>query len=280
MKVATLTLFSVLSLTSFTATVQAASVERVAPVRTVQVEDANAEFRTWCENRLRQLDRARYEAGQFSQRGDFVKSVDKLIEGLYFTSYSYGDLNPVTLNLMYYAHTMGTKLRETVGADVRGLKATAITLEAFYDLIQDTAAKIDYQFYSCRSIFRGCHYSRSQQFETNVFEMAQNILQLVNSNLLVSRGDQVFPLGPTQAYLTAVQIASSAAYTELRNLVYADAYSCEILDLDDTARDLEVFNSAPREEMDKREKFYQTYTQIEQVIYDLNSSNACGHYRY
>ncbi|MGE3608931.1 MAG: hypothetical protein AB7I27_05045 [Bacteriovoracaceae bacterium] len=235
----------------------------------------DSEFRAWCGNVLRLLDRARGEAGNLSLRGDYSRAVDRLIMGLYRSSYSYGDLNPVTVRLMQHGYTLGVTLKAQARGDIRGLKAAAIALESMYDLIANNADTIDYRYYRCAGQRRHCRYNATREFESQMLTMARDLLDLVNSNLLVSTGRQIFPVGPSSAYLKSAEVITRAAYTDLRTLVYANAYACEIADLADISRDLKVFNmSAPTEVM-KKEKVYQTYYDIQEISTAL-SAGGCN----
>ncbi len=234
------------------------------------------EFQAFCDRTLKILERSRDQAGEQSRRGNFSGAVNSLIAGLSSAGRTYGDQNPVTLNLIAHAHDMGTLLRQESAANIKGIKATAIALESFYDLIFDTAAKIDYQFYRCHNSRRGCRYSRTLQFENNMLSMVKDMLTLVNSNLLVTRGSQIFPLGPSSSFLVASESVTAAAYNELKDLVYGAAYACEILDLKDLADDLALFNSIPQSERVKQQKVYQVSSDMDSVINDLGNGR-CRH---
>ena len=237
--------------------------------------DADAEFRAYCDRTLRLLARARNDASNASMNGDFTGAVNKLIAGLQANSTQrYGDLNPITLRLITHAHDLGVMLKAEVAKDVKGTKATAIALESFYDLIFATAEKIDYRFYSCQSQRFGCRYSRTLAFEQNMLEMVRDMLFVVNSSLVLRRG-QIFPLGPSSAYLVAAEVVSGAAYTELTQLVYSSAYSCEILDLKDINADLERFNTSNMDEFSKKQKIQEVYHALNQIGYNISSGRTC-----
>lgn len=250
----------------------------VAPsfAQSMDASGGDVEFQAFCDRTLKILERSRDQAGDQSRRGDFGGAATSLVNGLAAASRTYGDQNPVTLNLIAHAHDTGALLLQENAANIRGIKATTIALESFYDLIFDTAAKIDFQFYRCDRNRRGCRYSRTLQFENNMLDMVRDMLSLVNSTLLMSRGQQIFPLGPSSAYLVASESVTAAAYNELKNLVYGDAYACEILDLKDIADDLSQFNSAAQPERVKAQKVYQVFADTNDVIQSIGRG-GCRH---
>lgn len=237
--------------------------------------DVDAEFRAYCDRTLRLLERARGQASLASQNGDFMGAVNIMITALRENSAQrYGDLNPISLRLIAHAHGLGVILKAEVARDVKGVKATAIALESFYDLIFMTAEKIDYRFYRCQSRRFGCRYSRTLEFEQNMLEMVRDMLLVVNSSLVINRG-QIFPLGPSSAYLTAAEVISGAAYAEMTQLVYGSAYACEILDLKDINVDLEAFNAANMDEWSKKQKIQDVYDGFNRIIYSISSGRTC-----
>ena len=243
----------------------------------VEMEDQDAEFRAFCERTLRTLERARGMAANASRSGAFSESSQILIDALNQNIVQYGDVNPITFNLITHARNVGLMLQNTAGSDLKAIKATTIAMESFYDLIFETAHKIDYQSYRCYGPRRNCRYSRTLQFERNVLEMVTGMLSLANTDLLVSRGNQVFPIGPSNTYLKASEIIANAAHSELRQLAYGTAYSCEILDLQDMADDLTDFNRMSQTESVKRQKIYQVSSDINSIIRSLNS-DGCRRY--
>lgn len=244
-----------------------------------QVEEFSGgddEFRAYCDRTLRLLERARIQASLASQNGDFQGAVTILINGLKQNyNQRYGDLNPVSLRLISHAHDLGMLLQQEVAKDIRGTKATAIALESFYDLIFNSAERIDYRFYRCQNRRLGCRYSRTLEFERNMLDMVRDMLVLANSTLVIGRGHRLFPLGPASAYLTAAEVISGAAYTELTQLVYSTAYSCEILDLKDIWQDLISFNDANMDEISKQQKLYQVYGDFNYIIDRIGSGISC-----
>ena len=240
-----------------------------------ETADVDAEFRAYCERTLRLLERARGQASTASQNGDFIGAVNLMITALKDNSTQrYGDLNPITLRLITHAYDLGVMLKDEVAKDVKGVKATAIALESFYDLIFMTAEKIDYRFYRCQARRFGCRYSRTLEFEQNMLEMVRDMLLVVNSSLVLNRG-QIFPLGPSSAYLVAAEVISGAAYAEMTQLVYGSAYACEILDLKDISLDLEAFNTANMDEWSKKQKIQDVYQSFNQIIYSISSGRGC-----
>ncbi len=238
--------------------------------------DVDAEFRAYCDRTLRVLERARRDASLASQNGDPRAAVNFLIGGLRpYVGQRYGEVNPVVLRLIGHAHDLGTVLNQQVGRDVKGLKATAIALESFYDLIFASAERIDYRYYRCQSRRSGCRYSRTLEFERNILEMVGDMLVLANSSLVIRRGGQLFPLGPSSAYLTAAEVIASASYTELSELVYGSAYACEILELKDIWQDLMAFNQAGMSESAKRQKLYEVYGSFDEVSYRIEGGISC-----
>jgi len=250
---------------------------RVLRNNTVAQEEMS--FEAWCDRKLRNLERAQREASTYSLRGNYAKSLLTLVNALKSEVYQYGDLNPLTLNLIQYGARLGDRLIATVSQDERGVKASVIGIENFYDLIFKTASKIDYQYYYCQSYLRGCHYRRSAQFESNVFEMAKDLITLLNDTFAIKRGGVVYPVGPSTAYLNASEIILGAANRELKSLVYAESYACEILDLDMLVRGLASFNRESNSEYEKRDQLNQTYYEVESLIYRLRDTRACGNYR-
>jgi hypothetical protein len=238
--------------------------------------DVDAEFRAYCDRTLRVLERARQNASLASQNGDFRAAVDLLIGGLRpHVGQRYGDVNPVVLRLIGHAYGLGSVLNQEVGRDVKGLKATAIALESFYDLIFISAERIDYRYYRCQSRRLGCRYSRTLEFERNILEMVGDMLVLANSSLVIRRGGQLFPLGPSAAYLTASEVIASAGHKDLSELVYGSAYACEILELKDIWQDLTAFNQAGMSESAKRQKLYEVYGSFDEISYRIEGGITC-----
>jgi hypothetical protein len=238
--------------------------------------DVDAEFRAYCDRTLRGLERARQSASLAIQNGDFRGAVNLLIGGLRtHAGQRYGDLNPVVLRLIGHAFDLGTLLNQEVGRDVMVLKTTAIALERFYELIFDSAVRIDYRYYRCQSRRLGCRYSRTLEFERNVLEMVRDMLVLANSSLVIRRGHQLFPLGPASAYLTAAEVLAGAGYRELAELVYGSAYACEILELKDVWQDLAAFNDAGMGEPAKRQKLYEVYGSFDEISYQIEGGLSC-----
>lgn len=238
--------------------------------------DSDAEFRDYCDQTMRGLERARWAAERAISRGDFAQALSLLLEGLRASSsYQYGDLNPVALNLVGHASALGIRLEQEVGSSIKGIKSVVIAMEGFYDLIFQTVRKIDLQYYHCGSHRRNCRYSRTLEFEQNMAEMATGMLTLVNSNLVAHRSGQVFPLGSSTSYLVASEMVAMAAYTELAQLLYGPADACEILDLKYLGLELQTFNRSSSSEMMKREKVYQVYDELNYVIASLRSSRRC-----
>jgi hypothetical protein len=235
------------------------------------------DFSVWCERSLRTLERSRMEASRSAIRGDFVGSTQKLLEGLRLDTYAYETVSPITLNLISYAHSVGERLSSTMGENIRLQKITTITLESFYDLIFRAADRIDARYYSCRYNRgrRDCYYSRSREFERNVLEAVKDMLYLLNTNLVASRGRQIFPLGSSSSYLNVAELVSGYASRELQTLVYAQGYSCEILDLEHVYSDLREFNQSSHSEYVKKEKVIQTYYDLNHVIDRINSGYSC-----
>ena len=240
-------------------------------------ENIDSEFRAWCDRTLRGLERARFEASQLSIRGNFTGAVDRLMKGLELESYTYGEVNPITLNLIYYAHQLGTRLQGVSLGDLRVTKATVIALESFYDVIFRAADRIDYRYYECRS-WRGrrsCSYNRTMEFEQNVLTAARDMVALVNNSLLVANNRQIFPIGSSDVYLSGAEVITGAASKELRSLIYAHAYSCEISDLEDIHQELRMFNQANQSEYAKRERLYQTYHDLEDILARIQGNYNC-----
>lgn len=240
-------------------------------------ENLDEEFETWCNRRLQNLDYARAAAARKVLQGKYSEAAYILIDGLNMPSdKKFNRAGSVTINLMSHAQSVGRSIMGVSGADVRGAKASVVTLEAFYDLIKNTAYKIDLPYY--RRDCGYCNYRQTISFERDVLEMVSNMLSLVNNHLIYSRDGQKFPLGPTAIYLNASQIVTTAGYNEIRTLLYADAYSCEILDLKDISRRLIAFNGQSTTEYEKKDMLFDTYYAINGVIQKISGDYSCRRY--
>jgi hypothetical protein len=238
-------------------------------------QNEDDEFETWCNRRLRDLDYARAQASRETLQGNYGKAASILINGLSQpVGRTFGRVNPITINLMVHAKNVGVELLNTAGNEVRGVKAASVALEAFYDLIKNAAYTVDFPYY--RSNCGYCNRVNTADFEQDVLAMVSDMLSIVNDNLLIERNQQIFPVGPSRSYLKAAEIVSQAGYREMRTLLYADAYACEILDLRDIGSHLSSFNARSTTESEKKSQIYESYYDINNVINKINGGYSCG----
>ncbi len=241
-----------------------------------QHSDPDQEFRAYCENKLRILERSKSQASMAIANGQFLKGLDILLGGLeQMSGQQFGDLLPMSSRLISHTLRLGLKLKYVASGNEKGIKASIVALESFYDLIFQTVQDIDYRYYRCSGWRFGCRYPRSLEFEQDMLSLVRGMLMRVNSSLALSRNWEIYPLGPTSAYLNAAEVIAGASYNELGELVYSNAYACEILDLKDIMVDLRIFNQSNQSAVASRQKFYETYNNFERVINTLGNRYRC-----
>lgn len=237
------------------------------------------EFYVWCDDILRNMWGFRSQASFYMRSGDYQESINVLLSGLERESYQYGRVDPLSISLMRYAFEMGSLLNR-YNKDPQGQKATIVALESFYDLIVVTANEVDYLYYECTSGYgprgrRDCAYSRVENFETRVLQAVSDMLSLVNDSLLVERGNFVYPIGRSDIYLQAAAVVSGAADNELRKLIYAAAYSCEILDLSIISASAAGYSQPNQPAQLKAHGVGEVYHGIEYIIESMQSEYNC-----
>jgi hypothetical protein len=236
-------------------------------------------FEAWCAQGTRTLERARQQAAGQIAYGNFSGAAQTLLgalrTGVTRPSWS---IKPVTWKLMVHARDIGTNLLSAGGNDTRGLKATVNALEALYDLILRSANEIDRPYYR-----RHCGYCQGQgvaAFELQVLRMSGDLLAVVNSNMTFARAGRVFSFGPSKSYLVGVETATGAALAEISDLLFAEAYACELMELESIQEELAYFNARQSTENERVGMFYDTYERLGDVISQLQAGRGCGHRRY
>ena len=237
-------------------------------------EQIESDFEAWCAQGTRTLERARSQAAGQIAYGQFGSAAQTLINALKNgVARPNWSIKPVTWRLMNHATSLGEAMVRTVGNDTRGLKATVNAMEGMYDLIIRSANEIDRRYYFTRCGF--CRGQRVRDFEDRVLRMASDMLALVNSNMAHVRGGQVFPLGPSRSYLVASEVITGAAFGEIADLLYAESYSCELVELQDLNRELTSFNRSMSSEYDRAGMFQDTYYRISSIVRELRSGRGC-----
>lgn len=241
--------------------------------------ETDSAFEAWCAQGTRVLSRAQQQAQQQVAYGQFSAAANTLLtalnRGVTRPSWS---IKPVTWKLMVHGKNMGTAMLNASGSDVRGIKATVNALESIYDLILESANEIDRPYYRSN-----CGYCRGQgveAFERRVLRMSGDLLALVNGNLTHARGGQVFPLGPSRSYLVGAEVAATGALAEISELLYAEAYACELLELEGISQELSIFNRRSASEHERVGMFYDTFGRLDDVIIQLRQGQGCNYRRH
>lgn len=239
-----------------------------------QHQEVESEFEAWCAQGTRTLERARNQASGQIAYGQFGPAAQTLINALKNgVTRPNWSVKPVTWRLMNHATTLGEAMLRTVGSDARGLKATVNAMEGMYDLIIQSANEIDRRYYFTRCGF--CRGTRVRDFEDRMLRMAGDLLTLVNSNMAYVRAGQVFPFGPSRSYLVASEVVTGAAYSEIAELLQAESYACELVELRDLNLELASFNRSTPSEYDRVGMFQDTHFRIQSVIHELRSGRGC-----
>ena len=239
-----------------------------------QSQQVESEFEAWCAQGTRTLERARSQAAGQIAYGQFGSAAQTLINALKNgVARPNWSIKPVTWRLMNHATSLGEAMIRSVGSNTRGLKATVNAMEGMYDLIIQSAYEIDRRYYFTRCGF--CRGQRVRDFEDRVLRMASDMLSLVNSNMAYARAGQIFPLGPSHSYLTASEVITGAAFGEIAELLYAESYSCELVELQDLNRELSSFNRSATSEYDRAGMFQDTHYRISSIVRELRSGRGC-----
>ncbi len=249
-----------------------ASVEKRAVVHDNQ--EVDAEFEAWCAQGTRALERARHQASGQIAYGQFQNAAQILVNALHSgINRPNWSVKPVTWRLMVTGAQLGNALLQNVGADTRGLKATVNAMEGIYDLIISSAYEIDRRYYFTRCGF--CRGQRVRDFEERLLRMSGDLLALVNGHMAYGRAGQIFPLGPTRAYLTGAEVLSGVAYSEIAELLMANSYACELVELRELNAELAAFNRSAVSERERVGVFYDTFYRIDDVIRELRQGRGC-----
>ncbi len=263
-------LFTMIAMSSFTSPVHAQSESGayLHPSHMMSVEDSVASF---CNNRLRILERAMEKAMSASQAQDFDYSVVVLKEGLTKALQNIPAHYRKTITAKAIERTMNLVSQiERSKADTKRTRILNYLLMESYEFIKDASNTIDIPFYSVRNAFS--HITQSNvAFESAYSRLSYKQLSMVQSKMQISDHSASYPVGSMEAYLLATREALTNVTKDLMDSVFAQKNSCAILDNLDTLEEINAHLLGGSRESD-----FEVMQRISWKVSRALGKNACG----
>ena len=190
---------------------------------------------TWCNNVVRELERAEQLAGFAFRQGNFGKAASILQSAISDAAHNpYGNQGPLLARALIRGEQLSQVIRQSVGNAPNAPRTVIYFLSKYIGFVKEVAMNLDVNYYipytRCRDCGMGNPFD-DEEFERRLLEYSRSEVQVILDSMTVSGGDTgypVVPVGSTASFVNLLSRSAQYSSNDLRESVFAPRYGCVI----------------------------------------------------